>query len=210
MAESIDMFNLLMDNNVILDVDETGEHYLLASGRHSGRYLEKRELFKRHGLRRKVSRMMSSLLVDLARGERIDAIVGPPHAGERLATMTFDSLYHEFWMSTELFFLRKHDDGIMEFEKDILHLVQGKRILIIEDIATTGDTVKKLIDYIQQLGAQVACVAIMIRRDITRVSTGTLGVPVISLLDFEVEDFDPLDCPYCRAGLKLSTVHGHG
>jgi orotate phosphoribosyltransferase len=74
------------------------------------------------------------------------------------------------------------------------------RVLIVEDLVSSGTTVNLLIELVEQLGAQVVGVGCLWRRT----SVDVNGKPVFSLVSRDFPTYSPADCPLCRRGVPLN------
>jgi orotate phosphoribosyltransferase len=79
-------------------------------------------------------------------------------------------------------------------------LLPGDRVLVVEDVFTTGKSTRETIDVARDLGAEVVGAASIVDR-----SGGTInfGVPSFSLVRLEVPTWDPATCPLCAQGLPV-------
>jgi orotate phosphoribosyltransferase len=77
---------------------------------------------------------------------------------------------------------------------------EGTRVLLIEDLVSTGATLNLLITLIEQLGAQVVGVGCLWRRT----SVDLNGKPVFSLVSRDFPTYNPSDCPLCKKGIPLN------
>jgi len=77
---------------------------------------------------------------------------------------------------------------------------EGTRVLIVEDLLSSGVTVDLLIDLVEQLGAQVVGVGCLWRR----ISVDMHGKPVFSLVSRDFPTYAPSDCPLCKKGIPLN------
>ncbi len=84
-----------------------------------------------------------------------------------------------------------------EFERVI---GRGTKVLIVEDLITTGETLKLLIDLVERKGGSVIGIACLWQRN----STVELGQPVFSLVRRDFPTYDPESCPLCRRGIPLN------
>jgi tRNA-guanine transglycosylase len=75
----------------------------------------------------------------------------------------------------------------------------GQRVLIVEDVVTTGLSVREVIDVVRAHGGVVAAVGVIVRRAIV-----DFGVPTIALLDLPIESYAPEECPQCAANEPLT------
>jgi orotate phosphoribosyltransferase len=79
-------------------------------------------------------------------------------------------------------------------------LRENTRVLLVEDLVSTGSTLNLLVDLVEQHGAQVVGVGCLWRR--TSVSLN--GRPVFSLVSRDFPTYDPAECPLCRKGVPLN------
>ena len=88
--------------------------------------------------------------------------------------------------------------------------MKGKKVLVIEDLTTTGLSVKKLINTVKNAGGEVVAVCVMVNRDPDLVNSQSIGAPFSSLGTFQVPSYDEKDCPLCKSGVPINTTVGHG
>lgn len=178
-----DLFELLRKTGVILE-----GHFLLTSGRHSGQFLQCSQLLQFPEHAEKVCRLMAEPFKD----EKIDAVIGPAMGGVILAYETARSLGARALYA-------ERTDGKMALRRGF-RVGVGEKVLVVEDAVTTGGSVRKVLDLLQEPGAELAGVSIMIDR-----SSGKLdfGAPMKALLSMEIESFAPEECPLCREGIPL-------
>lgn len=77
---------------------------------------------------------------------------------------------------------------------------EGTRVLLVEDLVSTGSTLNLLIGLVEQLGADVVGIGCLWRRT----SVDLNGKPVFSLVSRDFPTYNPPDCPYCRKGIALN------
>jgi orotate phosphoribosyltransferase len=77
---------------------------------------------------------------------------------------------------------------------------EGTKVLIIEDLVSTGATLNLLVGLVEEVGAVVVGVGCLWRRT----SVGLNGKPVFSLVSRDFPTYDPADCPLCRKGIPLN------
>ena len=76
-------------------------------------------------------------------------------------------------------------------------LEKGARVIVVEDVVTTGGSVKEVIELCRNAGAEVVAVASIVDRSGGQVD---FGVPYRALLSMEVKSYEANDCPLCREG----------
>jgi len=77
---------------------------------------------------------------------------------------------------------------------------EGTRVLLVEDLVSTGSTLNLLIGLVEQLGADVVGIGCLWRRT----SVDLAGKPVFSLVSRDFPTYDPADCPFCKKGIPLN------
>jgi orotate phosphoribosyltransferase len=77
---------------------------------------------------------------------------------------------------------------------------EGSKVLLVEDLVSTGSTLDLLIELVEQLGAQVVGVGCLWRRTSVELN----GKPVFSLVSRDFPTYSPEDCPLCRRGVPLN------
>ncbi|MBI3086689.1 MAG: hypothetical protein HYY88_13320 [candidate division NC10 bacterium] len=83
---------------------------------------------------------------------------------------------------------------------------EGGRVLIVEDIVTTGETVKQLIKLVEGMGGQVVGVGAIWRRS-TRVK---FKYPLFTVVTRDFPTYAPSECPMCRQGIPINPDFGGG
>ncbi|MCK4337277.1 MAG: orotate phosphoribosyltransferase [Candidatus Aminicenantes bacterium] len=73
----------------------------------------------------------------------------------------------------------------------------GERILLAEDVTTTGGSVKEVMSLAQERGAEIVAVTSVVDRS---GGQAQFGVPYFSLFQMDVTNYDPENCPMCKAG----------
>lgn len=166
-------------------------HFLLSSGRHSDRYIEKFDLLRRPA----ATSAACALIVDMFREAGIDVVVGPTTGGVILAfevarQMGCDAAYAERAMSGR--------DG-REFRRGTVFR-PGSRVLVVDDILTTGGSLRETLDALHGHDVVVVAVAVLVDRS---GGAAEVGSPISALATVDVKTWDAGDCPLCRAGVAL-------
>ncbi|MEK7119123.1 MAG: phosphoribosyltransferase family protein, partial [Patescibacteria group bacterium] len=96
------------------------------------------------------------------------------------------------------------------FTRGYDRLVKGKNVLVIEDLTTTGGSVKKVVDSVREAGGNVVAVCVMVNRDPKNVTSSTVGAPFSSLGELLADAVDEGACELCQKGVPVNTTVGHG
>jgi len=163
-------------------------HFLLTSGRHSGAYVEKFRILQHPAY----TQELCSLMVEEFRGLDFQVVAGPTTGGIILA---FEVARQ---MGVRAIFAEKQGEGRV-FRRS-LALAPSERVLIVDDILTTGGSLRLVVDEVVRWGAQPVGVGVLVDRSDP---PPTFGVPLFSCLRLPIPSYDPEACPLCRERLPL-------
>ncbi len=183
----------------------TDSHFVGTSGRHMATYINKDALYP-HVL--DTSRM-GELFALKNKDLEIDVVAGPALGGIILSTWT---AYHLSKLKNREvlgIYTEKTPESNQVFTRGYDALVKNKNVLVIEDLTTTGGSVKKVVDSVRLVGGNVIGVCVMVNRDPRLVNSETIGAPFSSLATLEVPSYDEADCPLCKNNVPIDTSVGH-
>jgi orotate phosphoribosyltransferase len=92
-------------------------------------------------------------------------------------------------------------DGKMTFRRGF-SLHEGERVLIVEDIVTTGGSIKEVIEVVKAHGGVPVAVSMLVDRSGGKADFG--DVPSTALLHMDVETYQPEECPLCKQGIEMT------
>lgn len=164
-------------------------HFLLTSGRHSDKYLQCAKIFQNA----KYSEELCGSLAELYKDSNIDVVIGP----------AIGAILISYEVARQLgvpnIFAERDADGKMALRRSFT-IEEGQRVLVVEDVVTTGGSVREVIDLVKENGGIVAGVGSIIDRTAGKVD---FGVPYKAVLPIEVESFEADECPLCKQGLPV-------
>ncbi|MBW6514402.1 MAG: orotate phosphoribosyltransferase [Candidatus Syntrophosphaera sp.] len=176
--------NILIGEGSILE-----GHFLLTSGRHSGTYVEKIRLLQNPQATERVCEMLAELLEPF----EFDTVAGPAYGGIVLAFEVAKLLGKSF-----IFTQRKNEEMTIRSGFD---LSEVKNVVVIEDIVTTGGSVKEVISCLKSRGIAIQAVAAIVDRS---GGQADFGCPFLSLLQLDIPTWDAASCPLCLEGIALT------
>lgn len=164
-------------------------HFLLTSGLHSPMYVEKFNVLQHPRYTEQLCKEIASRYVN----DNIQVVVGPMTGGILLSYEVAKCL------GTRSLFTERVD-GKMTFKRGF-HIEQGTRVLIVEDIVTTGGSVVEVIDAVKEQGGIPAGVGLLVDRSGGKVN---FGIRTEALLHLNVATFKPEECPLCKEGVPMT------
>lgn len=160
-------------------------HFQLTSGLHSSRYLQCALVLAHPRHAEGVGRAIASHFA----GEEITSVVAPAIGGIIVAHEAARALGARA-MFTE------REAGQMTFRRGF-KLSEGERVLVVEDVVTTGGSTRETIDAVTSAGGKVVGAASLVDRSGGAVDVGVRRVAIMTL---DVPAYAPSDCPLCREG----------
>jgi len=177
----------------VLEIFKTAEaikegHFLLASGLHSPVYWEKFRILQYPHLTEKLCRLIAQHF----RGQKIDAVAGPTTGGIVLAFETARQL------GVRSIFAEK-EGGVRVFRRDF-EIAPREHILVVDDILTTGSSLRETINAIDKLGGIVIGIGVLVDRSEQNLD---FNPPFFSCLRAPTTVYSPQECPLCAARIPL-------
>jgi orotate phosphoribosyltransferase len=161
-------------------------HFELSSGRHSGTYVQC-ALVLAHP---KVAGALGHALADLFHDLSVACVISPALGGILIGYEVARAL------GVRSLFVERDRSGQMALRRGF-EIHPGERVLVIEDVWTTGGSTREAIGVVEQEGGLVVAAGAIIDRSGGRLE---LNVPARALLEMEVASHEPDDCPLCRGG----------
>ncbi len=191
-----------------LDAIVTDDHFVYRASEHGSAYVNKRALVPHVSDVMMLCERMADGLFGLELG--IDAVVAPAIGAlaigfEVAAQLDSDGTGVLYFQAEKLGPGR--EDGFAIRTKP--ELLEGRRVVVVEDILTTGSSAIEVIKLVRSIGAEVVAVAAICNRG--GVTAEKLGVEaLVSLMDVDMEKYPGDDCPLCAAAIPINTELGYG
>jgi orotate phosphoribosyltransferase len=163
-------------------------HFLLSSGRHSDQYIEKFDLLRQPRATSEVCR----LIAERFRDDEIDVVVGPTTGGVILAF----EVGRQLGAAAAYAERPPNGDAGREFRRGTT-FQSGDRALVVDDILTTGGSLRETLDALASHPVEVAAVAVLVDRSAGEID---LRVPYVALATMDISTWEASSCPLCRRG----------
>lgn len=182
-----------MQNEKVLNIlRECGSllegHFLLSSGRHGDKYCQCAKLLQYPD---KAAEVLSSV-VEQVKDLGIDIVVGPAIGGiivayEMARQLNVPGIFTE------------RENNIMTLRRGF-EISKGQKVLVTEDVVTTGKSTMESVKVIESFGAEVVGVACIVNRS---GGNSALPFPIYSATTLDVNNYDPEECPICKQNVPL-------
>ncbi|AGK96555.1 orotate phosphoribosyltransferase [Clostridium pasteurianum] len=161
-------------------------HFLLSSGRHSEKYCQCAKLLQHPDKAEKVI----SVIVDKIKDVDFDIIVGPAMGGVLVS-------YELARQTGKPGIFAERVDGKMTIKRGF-EVKKGDKVIISEDVVTTGKSSFEVVEILRKLGAEVVALCCIVDRRAKDVKT---ELPIYSAIKLEIESYEKESCPLCAKGI---------
>jgi orotate phosphoribosyltransferase len=164
-------------------------HFLLTSGLHSPTYWEKFRVLEQPRYTERLCRMIATHFQD----QHVQLVAGPTIGG---VIISYEVAKH---LGLRSIFAER--EGTTRVFRRGFEIKPGERVLVVDDILTTGGSIREVISEVKRKGGQLIAVGVLVDR-----SEGSVdfGVPLFSCYRTSVPTYKPEECPLCRKGISLS------
>lgn len=165
-------------------------HFLLTSGRHSNKYLQCAKIF----CNTKYSEELCADLANKFKNDDVEVVIGPAMGAVQMAYEVSRAL------NCNNFFTERDENGKMTLRRGFA-IDKGQRVLVVEDVVTTGGSVREVINLVKEAGGVVVGVGSIVDRTDGKID---FGVPYKAVYSADVVSWEAANCPLCReSGLPL-------
>lgn len=183
-----------MTNNEIIEMlKEAGVllegHFLLTSGRHSDKYMQCAKIFQDA----KYSVPLCAELVKQYKDDNIEVVIGPAIGAIQMSYEVGKQL------GVRNIFAERDGDGVMTLRRGFT-IEPGQRVLIVEDVVTTGGSVKEVMELVKESSGVIAGIGSIVDRTGGKID---FGVPYKSAFSMDIVSYEADECPICKTGAPL-------
>lgn len=181
-----------MENTDMMVIDTLKEvgallegHFLLSSGRHSDKYCQCAKLLQYPNKAAKVLKVVAEKLKDVD----FDIVVGPAMGGVVVS-------YELARQTGKPGIFAERQDGNMTIRRGF-EIEKGQKVIISEDVITTGKSFLEVAEIIKSLGAEVVGICCIVDR---RAEGVEIEYPMYSAVKLQVKSYEKENCPLCKEG----------
>ncbi len=180
-------------------------HVVYTSGRHGREYVNKDALYPHTKLTSQFCRLMAVPFIP----ESIEVVAAPAVGGVILSQWLAFHLTELTGKEVLGIYAEKAPTGGFQFKRGYGNLLKGKRTLVVEDILTTGGSVKQLVEVARTHQANIVGVTALCNRG--GIQKEALDVPrLFSLVELSLESWEASACPLCQQKIPINTQVGKG
>ncbi|HUY11736.1 MAG TPA: orotate phosphoribosyltransferase [Candidatus Dormibacteraeota bacterium] len=161
-------------------------HFRLSSGRHSDRFIQKFRILEEPKLLAPVAAALAARFAASRPTIVLSAAIGGIVLGYEVARA----------LALRAIFVEK-ENGVPVLRRGFA-IEPGDRVLVVEDVVTTGGSVREVLGLVAENGAHAVGVGAIVAR-----ATPDFGVPFEALLEMPIDSYDPQNCPHCIAGAPI-------
>ena len=175
-----EIIEMLKEAGVLLE-----GHFLLTSGRHSDRYMQCAKIFQYS----KYSVPLCAELVEKYKDDNVELVIGPAIGAIQMAyevgrQLGVKNIFDE------------REDGKMTLRRGFT-IEKGQRVLIVEDVVTTGGSVKEVMELVKEAGGEIVGIGSIVDRTGGKID---FGVPYKSAFSMDITSYEADECPICKSG----------
>lgn len=183
---------MLTQQEVMEILNQTGVllkgHFLLTSGRHSDQYMQCAKLFQYP----EYSEIICRSLAESFENKGVELVIGPAIGGIIIAYEVARQL------GAKAIFAER-EEGVMTLRRGF-EIPAGAKVLVAEDVITTGGSVREVIELVKRTGAELIGVASVVDRSNGKVD---FGVKLHAAISIDIPSYEAVDCPLCREGIPI-------
>ena len=171
-------------------------HFVYTSGRHGADYLEKFRILEDP----RATTALAAMIADRFNALGPELIAGPTTGGIILAYEVARQL------GTEAVYVER-GEGTGRVLRRGFEISPGARVLVVDDVVTTGGSLLKTTACVELAGGQVIGIGVLADRTAGRTAT---DVPFFACLTVDFPSYPPEECPLCAAGVPVAPPRGTG
>ncbi len=174
------VLEILKESEVLLE-----GHFILTSGKHSKNYMQCARILQYPAF----AAELASIVVDAFKDEKIDAVIAPATGGIIIGY----EIARQLGVNN---YFTERENGEMTLRRGF-KVSKGERVLVAEDVITTGGSVQEVIDLVKEAGGIVVGVGVLVDRSMGKAD---FGVKTVSSYTANVVAYEVDECPLCKEG----------
>ncbi len=174
-------------------------HFLLSSGLHSSEYMQCQRILQYPDYGQLLADELAKKII--AAGLSPQVVIGPALGAVHLEVFVAIALNKQLAKANgsqvRAVFAERAEDGTNFVIRRGIELSPSEKVLVVEDVTTTGGSAKRVVELVKKLGAEPVGVAAIIDRS---AGQAQFDLPFIKLVTLEIKNFERAECPMCKQG----------
>lgn len=184
----------------------TDDHFVYTSGKHGSVYINKDALYPHVKQTSEVCRLMAEKCAHL----EIETVAAPALGGIILSQWAGYHLTQLKQQPIKAVYAEKDGRGGFKFTRGYDEYIKNKKVLVLEDLTTTGGSVKTVVDSVRSYAGQVVGVCVMVNRNPAEVNSDLFDAPFFALGELEAKAYEEAEMPAELKERPINTQVGHG
>lgn len=196
-----EILQILADTGAVI----TDSHIIYTSGKHGEAYVNKDAVYPHT----EPTSELCAAIADQFALDMVEVVIAPAIGGVILSQWVAHHLNKMVEHEVLGVYAEKDGDAFV-IKRGYDKLIAGKRVLVVEDVLTTGGSAKKVVEAVRALGGEVVGLGVLCNRG--NIKAEDMGnVPkLFALANIAMEAWDEKDCPLCAQGVPINTDVGKG
>jgi orotate phosphoribosyltransferase len=182
----------------------TGSHIVYTSKRHGSDYVNKDAIYPNT----KATDELCGFIAEHFKDAKVEVVVAPAVGGVILSHETAGRLTE--LTGQEVLGIADKEGDTLVFKRGYGEFIKGKRVLVVDDVLTTGGSVAKLVELVRSLDGEVVAVAVLCNRGGVKVEDIGNVPELFALVNVQMADFEESECPFCKASIPINIEVGKG
>ncbi len=195
------IIQLLVGTGALIEND----HFVYASGNHGEIYFNKEKLYMYTS---KIC-ILCKLIAENFTEDDIQVVTGPETGGIILSQWIVNHLNYSTGGEVLSIYAKKTGSRNFYYPEWIHEFVEGKRVLVVEDVLTTGGSAKKVVKATRAIGGNIIGLGALLNRG--HVTSQDVDVPqLFTLVNMKINTWNQEECPLCKSGIPINVDIGKG
>lgn len=198
-----DVLQMLVETGALIE-----GHFVYTSGKHGSVYINKDALYLRTAVASRICKTIAEWFVD----SDVEVVIAPAIGGVAISVLT--AVYLSEIGNRDVFaiYAEKEKAGLVggfAIKRGYNEIVAGKNVLVVDEILTTGESARKVIEATRAYGGNVVGLGVFWNRG--GISAREMGVlRLVALVNEKIETWDENSCLLCWRNIPINLKFGHG
>lgn len=183
----------------------TDSHIVYTSGKHGADYVNKDAIYPHTKETSQLCRAIAEQFAD----DGVEVVIAPTIGGVILSQWVAHHLTEITRREVLGVYAEKEGDSFV-IKRGYDRLVAGKKVLVLEDVMTTGGSAKKVIEAVRALGGNIAGLGVLCNRGGIMPRDVADPPKLVALVNIRLDAWDEAECPLCAKKVPINTNVGKG